>query len=348
MKKTLCAAVLAVCLLPLTLSGCNGKTLEEYRVKLNGEPIPAAEQEQEVGSAATESGNGSASLFSNFRSLQFTFSSGAGGWATLMTIDSDGSFSGEFYDGELGSSGPDYPNGTTYQSNFSGTFTQPEKVNDYTYSLQIQEINYEKEPGTEEIIDGMLYSYAKPYGLDGAEELLIYLPGAPLDQLPEEFLSWVRTGWTGDYDLADPECTELPFYGLYNAAEECGFSSYDRIGYLDQYLVSVESQSAALEDSLQNDPLTQLEMNETSSRLYNVWDMALNQVWDIVKQTTEASSWENVLNEQREWISQKEQAVSEAGAEYAGGSMQGMVMNMKAAELTKERVYELAEFLKSE
>lgn len=33
------------------------------------------------------------------------------------------------------------------------------------------------------------------------------------------------------------------------------------------------------------------------------------------------------------------------GAEYEGGSMQPMVMNRKAAEMTKDRVYELLELL---
>jgi len=35
----------------------------------------------------------------------------------------------------------------------------------------------------------------------------------------------------------------------------------------------------------------------------------------------------------------------EAGAEFAGGSMEVMAVNMKAAELTKERVYELTAYL---
>ena len=49
--------------------------------------------------------------------------------------------------------------------------------------------------------------------------------------------------------------------------------------------------------------------------------------------------------EEREWIALKEQAVADAGAAYEGGSMQTMIMNQKAAEMTKERVYELLELL---
>ena len=54
-------------------------------------------------------------------------------------------------------------------------------------------------------------------GLDG-EEYLVYLPGAPLGELPEEFVLWV----TAPRGLKE-EDTVLPWYGLYNVSEQCGF-----------------------------------------------------------------------------------------------------------------------------
>lgn len=161
--------------------------------------------------------------FTQLKKLQFVFSSGAGGWATLLTIDENGGFSGEWYDGEMGETGEDYPNGTMYRSEFTGTFAQPEKVNEYTWSTRILEMSYAEEIGKEEIRDGVRYCYGEAYGLDGAEEILIYLPGAPLAELPEEFRLWV------DYAVQTAGAeTELPFYGLYNEAEQNGFSSYAR------------------------------------------------------------------------------------------------------------------------
>lgn len=161
--------------------------------------------------------------FSVFQNLTFIFSSGAGGWATEMTIAEDGTFSGRFFDGEMGVTGEEYPNGTMWQTDFFGKFTEPVKVNDFTYSMQIAEIDYEKEPGTEEIIDGVRYCYdSMPYGLYGAEELLIYTPDAPLDKLPEAYRNWVGCG-----ELSAAEERTLSFWGLYNEAQECGFSSYN-------------------------------------------------------------------------------------------------------------------------
>lgn len=50
--------------------------------------------------------------------------------------------------------------------------------------------------------------------------------------------------------------------------------------------------------------------------------------------------------EELDWIADKEAAVAEAGAEMEGGSMQPLLENTKAAEITRTRVYELAQYLR--
>ena len=74
-----------------------------------------------------------------------------------------------------------------------------------------------------------------------------------------------------------------------------------------------------------------------------MWDYALNEVWDVLKQTQDAETMSSLTTEEREWITLKEQAVADAGAEFEGGTMQPMIMNQKAAEITRDRVYELME-----
>ena len=76
-----------------------------------------------------------------------------------------------------------------------------------------------------------------------------------------------------------------------------------------------------------------------------MWDSDLNVIWRDLKVILDAESFDKLLQEQREWIAQKEAEVKKAGADYEGGSIQPMVMNQKAAELTKTRVYELLEYL---
>lgn len=261
---------------------------------------------------------------------------------TEMTINADGSFSGLFHDSNMGDTGEGYPNGSRYLSDFTGQFTQPEKINDYTYSMQIKEIDYADEIGTEEILDGILYYYSDAYGLAGAKNILIYLPGAPLEELPEEFRTWV-----GYYDLSTAEDTELPFYGLYNEAEQCGFSSYiyDLVESMKEWIDSTEATTAEIEESIKTDILTQAEYNEKTKQLYESWDLALNKVWEALQNTLDEEDMASLTIKEREWVIAKERAMEEAGAEFEGGSMQQMVMNQKAAEMTKDRVYELLEIL---
>lgn len=123
---------------------------------------------------------------------EFFFSSGHGGWNTDLTINADGSFSGVFHDTDMGETGDNYPEGTTEICSFKGQFTEPEKIDEYTYSFKIKEMTYDNEVGTEEILDNTKYCYTTAYGLDDAEELRIYLPGTPSDKLSQEALNWLE------------------------------------------------------------------------------------------------------------------------------------------------------------
>ncbi len=173
-------------------------------------------------SSGTEPGAETAEFsFSDISELEFWFGSGAGGWRTVLYVEDDGSFEGVYTDSDMGSTGDDYPNGTCYISEFTGTFTAPKKVDEYTYSVEIQDLTLSKEPGKEEIRDGIKYIYSEPYGLDDAKELLFYLPGAPVKALPEGYLSWAR-------GYGDTIEETLPFYGLYNVGGDQGFSSHPR------------------------------------------------------------------------------------------------------------------------
>ena len=241
MKKKITGIILAGSMVCLAC-GCGKQEIEQTSLADSTAENSAVRQIETVGTDDASGKEDTAETpfsFSVFSNLQFCFSSGAGGWATLLDIDADGGFSGEYSDGEMGVTGEGYPNGTRYQCDFSGRFTQPVKVNDYTYSMRIRELNYAEEPGTEEIKDGTLYCYSTVYGLDGAENILIYLPGAPIAELPEGFRSWV-----GYYELNDMADTELPYYGLYNETQEYGFSSYQRTPVNDSQLASllIESQ----------------------------------------------------------------------------------------------------------
>lgn len=296
--------------------------------------------------------------FADVSNRVFYFASGAGAWCTELYIHEDGTFEGMYHDSDMGDTGVDYPNGTVYLCNFTGKFSLPEKVDDYTYSMRIENLECEQEEGVVEIMDGVRYIGSYAYGLDDAEEILIYLPGTSLEELPEEYLRWV-----GYYDLENTTETTLPFYGIYNVTPEYGFSSYEMSEEteetenvententvsvnIDEELADIEAQAAVLEEALYSNELPQIELNRTSAELYKLWDDELNAIWARLKDKLDEETMETIRAEQREWIAYKESEVEAEGAEYGMGTMRALVENDKAAELTKERVYELAELLR--
>ncbi len=158
---------------------------------------------------------------------EYSFSAGVGFWATTMRLNGDGTFEGKFNDWDS-TSGDDFE-GINYCSVFSGSFKNPEKINDYTYSFEIDHIDYEHEPGTEEIVTSepspgevvrTKMKYSEAYGLDhGTTTVYAYTAGAPVAELPESFINWV-----GRTSTVTKEDDELPFKGLYAVEPGYGWS----------------------------------------------------------------------------------------------------------------------------
>ena len=214
MKKLI--ALAAACLL---LAACSPKT-----------PDPAGSVSGSNGASSSvssgsqsESQEGELTADDLFSSLPapFVFASGVGAWDTQVTIAPDGSFSGVYHDADMGGTGEGYPNGTEYICEFSGQFSQPTQVDDHTWSVQLESLSYDGTPETEEIQDGIRYVYSTPYGIEGGQEFLIYLPFTPVADLPEGFRSWVGSQLV---DSDNNQLAELPFYGLYNVTTQEGFS----------------------------------------------------------------------------------------------------------------------------
>lgn len=94
----------------------------------------------------------------------------------------------------------------------------------------------------------------------------------------------------------------------------------------------------------QEEAATQPEMNATAEEMYRLWDDTLNAVWGLLETNLDKADMEVLRKEEREWIASKDAEVQAAGLENGGGSMQPLLEAMRAAELTKARVYELAKY----
>ena len=280
--------------------------------------------------------------FDDVSDIEFTFASGAGGWSTYLYIEEDGTFYGNFHDSDMGCTGEGYPGGTIYYCDFSGKFTNPVKIDDYSYQFEIESLKCEKEEGEEEIIDERLYIYSYPYGLDDADKLYMYLSGKDTKDFSEELKMWLF--------LTDDE-KELPFYAIYNENPEYGFvgyqyeseSVYDKIM---EDLEKVKEETDEHEESLKSGLLSQIEMNQTSQTIFTCWDDELNNIWYNIKAFLPEEEYNQVLSEQREWIQKKDAKAEADAADCEGGSLYPTIYYGSEAESTRERCYELAEYLK--
>lgn len=319
-------------LLTLLLCGCGQKQEETM-------PSFAPPTETEIVETSAETEVSLPQIHFSFGELEyqeFHFNSGAGAWGTVLIIRPDGSFWGTYQDTDMGDQGEAYPNGNIHISNFSGRFSQPQWQDAYTAVLKIEELRYEVEPETMEIRDGTRYNYSTAYGLTETEELVLFLPGKPLEQLPEYYIPWAGLyGYDG---------TTLPHYGLYNPGWETGFYSINILDTIRNSIQTAEEAEAST-DAYLNEFSTQADMNDAAQQKYWIWDNALNQLWADLKGLLSEEEMRTLTNEELAWIQEKEAAALETAAEYAGGSIYPTIYYSALSDLTKQRVYELLEYL---
>lgn len=123
----------------------------------------------------------------------------------------------------------------------------------------------------------------------------------------------------------------------------CNISSAEAETIQDE-IARIEGKAYEYEDDISNAE-TQLEMNLYSGDLYQLWDDELNSLWKRLSKELTPEMKKKVLNQQRAWIKRKDENVKSAGDMVDGGSIQPLVHNSRAAEMTRTRVYVLAKYL---
>lgn len=150
------------------------------------------------------------------RGLTFTFSSGVGAWYTELVFGEDGFFTGSYHDSEMGETGEGYPDGSVYECMFHGLLSDPAAVDEYTWTAAIT-VEKDQEQAPEKIEDSIRYVASEPYGVEKAQAVTIFLPGTPVEKLPEEFLFWSHL------EEIDPDAKTLPYFAIWSEADEAGF-----------------------------------------------------------------------------------------------------------------------------
>lgn len=154
---------------------------------------------------------------------EFVFTSGVGAWGTVIEINNDGTFTGNYHDSNMGDNDTSYPNGTVYSCSFKGKFSKPVFVDDHTYSLKTTEFEVENKIGSEYIEDGIRYVNTEPHGFKNTNEFILYLPGGKLKNIQSEFESPNLNGMLSIGRETLPE----GMYVLYNKTYSSDFWGYD-------------------------------------------------------------------------------------------------------------------------
>lgn len=155
---------------------------------------------------------------------ELTFSSGAGAWRTVLTLQPDGSFTGQYSDWDSGGDPSQYPEGIYYICNFSGTFSDLRQLDETTYAMTLEALTAQETEGEEWTEDGTLYIGSAPYGLEGGTEFFLYAPESSTDVLTTESLQVAWPEWNLPGTVPEGQ---LGCWMLYNQDMDQGFFSYE-------------------------------------------------------------------------------------------------------------------------
>lgn len=187
---------------------------------------------------------------------------------------------------------------------------------------------------------GTRYIYTESYCLGGTDTFTIYLPGTPLEELPEGAYSWLRS--------ANQSEEELTMIAIVDETNGYGIYSYERLEPLEDAQMNFHSYKESYDyySEKLSAANTTLEMVECTGTMYEISDDCLNYIWNLVRYNVDEDEFNEILAEQREWIAAKEAAAEEARAAYSDGSLATVNYNSTLADLTIKRCEELIEYLK--
>ena len=142
--------------------------------------------------------------------IDMVYASGAGSWGTFLTLYQDGTFEGEYT--HTGIEGRE-------SCRFTGRFGPMTAVGDYAFSMELEELHYERPVGDQWWEDGMLCTATEAYGMAGGTRFILYMPNTPASALDENCLSW----WPERLLWEDGTLDTLCAYALYNVDEGPAF-----------------------------------------------------------------------------------------------------------------------------
>lgn len=356
MKKRVLIGLLVGIAVCMTACGKGEKSMQQPEgadVQQESESANAtadADENNEMNSEENQSGEENPAgeiselTFEDLSKKQFEFSSGAGGWGENFRIERDGYFTGNFHDSDMGDIGEGYDGGTIYVCSYTGHFTDLKKISDYAYEMKLQDITYHDEQGMEKIVDDTRYIYTTSYCLGDSDTFRVYLPNTPLKEFSEEVLSWLTMANGGESEV-------LTMYAIVDEKNGYGIYSYDRLPVAEDAVMTFDNYKMSYdyyEQKMATEDMTTVELSMCSKEQSEISDECLNYLWNLVRYQVDEDRFEDILEQQRSWIKERDQEAEAASAEFEGGTFAPIAYWNAMATKTIERCEELVEILKNE
>jgi uncharacterized protein YecT (DUF1311 family) len=88
---------------------------------------------------------------------------------------------------------------------------------------------------------------------------------------------------------------------------------------------------------------TQVEMGQAYGEIFARWDRALNDIYGALEKQLSASEMDKLRENQREWITYRDETAKKASLKFEGGTMESLEYVSTQARITEDRCYELVE-----
>ena len=163
--------------------------------------------------------------FETVSGIEF-WNAGTGNWQSNVNIMSDGTFTAQGHDLDMGINGEGYPGGTMWMMDGGGSLSDLKKINNYTYKATVKSTysNIHKTEYDGESGGGWRYVYGD-ISLKEGDVIYIYPPGTLTREIPEDYfdLVSVKLGHKWKY-----EHQQTDFYAMYIVADDhhMGFVGY--------------------------------------------------------------------------------------------------------------------------
>lgn len=131
--------------------------------------------------------------------------------------------------------------------------------------------------------------------------------------------------------------TKRPSNNRDNDDETTTLSQDEYVKKLDE----VRTGLADFEEVLENG--TQVEMTEAQGEIFKRWDRALNEIYGVLEKQLPANDMSRLREEQRKWITYRDDKAKEEALPFEGGTMQSLQYISTQTRITEERCYELVE-----